>query len=348
MVEQARPQQLNNGFPLPAGDGQPADAFSPTRTSSPSLTQNSKLKTQNSSDSLSPTYNLKLNTYNSPSPLRVVAAIPCYNTEKTIAEVVAKTKEYVDQVVVIDDGSSDMTAVTARSAGATVISHDKNRGKGAAMKTAMAGIDADVLVFVDGDGQHNPADIPKLLEPILQGNADFVIGSRYLSDSNRSNNPFHRKASNAAASFVITFVISVMQPISRFLSRQKLQNNHIVKSPISKNNSNCRLLNGKLKWVTDCTSGFTAQKKTNCSELNLTSNGFQIETEMIFEQAKNGFSIAEVPIDCKWGESASNLSIAKDAMRTISLLFRKLVHYSTAKAQITSRSDIAIKERGIS
>jgi cellulose synthase/poly-beta-1,6-N-acetylglucosamine synthase-like glycosyltransferase len=154
MVEQARPQQLSDNFPLPADISQPADSVvSP---------QDPKLKTQNS---LSPTYNLKLNTYNSP-PLRVIAAIPCFNTQSTIAAVVTKTKKYVDQVIVIDDGSTDQTADLAGKAGATIVSHGVNKGYGAAIKScfqAAKAENADILVIIDGDGQHNPDEIPYLL-----------------------------------------------------------------------------------------------------------------------------------------------------------------------------------------
>ena len=66
-------------------------------------------------------------------------------------------------MIVVDDGSTDKTAEIATSAGATVIRHDKNRGKGAAMKTAGSQADGEIIVFIDGDGQHNPSDIPKLI-----------------------------------------------------------------------------------------------------------------------------------------------------------------------------------------
>jgi glycosyltransferase involved in cell wall biosynthesis len=115
--------------------------------------------------------------------LTVVAAIPCYNTAKNIAQVVAATKKYVDEVIVIDDGSQDKTAAVARKAGARVIRHEKNRGKGAAMKTAIENIESDIIVFIDGDGQHNPHEIPGLLSPILNQEADLVFGSRFLHSS---------------------------------------------------------------------------------------------------------------------------------------------------------------------
>jgi hypothetical protein len=274
----------------------------------------------------------KLKTYNSPSHPLVVAAIPCYNTAKNIADVVTKTLKYVDQVVVVDDGSKDKTAAVAGSAGARVIRHKKNQGKGAAMKTAIASIEADIIVFIDGDGQHNPGDIPHLLAPILEGKADFVIGSRYLSESLRSSNPFMRRFFNAIASWVITIVISVLQPIAGFVTRQPLTKRKkpgVDDLPMSK--TGYRVLNRKFKWVSDCTSGLTAMRKENCSQLDLISNRFQIETEMIFEQSKNGFVIAEIPISCRWEGSSSSLSVMKDSLKTLALLCLKLTTYSRVK-----------------
>ena len=308
---------------------------SPSNVPSPS---NVERPTSNVSPSPS---NVKRQTSNS---LKVLAAIPCYNTAKTIAKVVAKTKKYVDEVIVIDDGSTDMTAEVARAAGAVVISHERNRGKGAAMKTAMANTDGDILIFIDGDGQHDPDDIPNLLKPILQGKADFVIGSRYLSRSKKSSNPFIRKISNAIASLVISVVISVFQPIARFITRQPLSKRNTQAPEKSESiDVEYRILDGKFKWITDCTSGLTAMRKDTCGKLALVSDRFQIETEMIFEQAKNGFIIAETPVSCTWDGSLSGLSVTKDGLSTLWLLFKKLTNYSGHnKAQIMVKLSVAL------
>jgi hypothetical protein len=214
------------------------------------------------------------------------------------------------------------------------------------MKTVAANSESDIIIFIDGDGQHNPDDIPKLLEPILNGKADYVIGSRYLDESKLSSNPFIRKAANSVASFIISFIISVLQPVARFVTHQQLPIKATKCQPVilepseghrgeedsrTKAQSSLpkyRVLHGRFKWINDCTSGFTAMRKGNWQKLNLISDGFEIETEMIFEQAKNGFVIAETPISCKWGESASKLSITKDALRTLKLLLKKTLYYS--------------------
>lgn len=95
---------------------------------------------------------------------------------------VLRTKLYAGRVIVVDDGSSDHTAEVAQMAGAEVLRHPQNKGKGAALKTGFEALNgADVIVTIDIDGQHNPEDIPKLVDPILRGEADMVNGSRYLS-----------------------------------------------------------------------------------------------------------------------------------------------------------------------
>ena len=104
----------------------------------------------------------------------ITALLPAYNEEVSIGSVVLRTRAYADRVVVIDDGSSDHTAEVAALAGAEVLRHLKNQGKGAALKTGFSSLNGDaVIVTIDTDGQHDPADIPRLVEPILRGEADM-------------------------------------------------------------------------------------------------------------------------------------------------------------------------------
>jgi glycosyltransferase involved in cell wall biosynthesis len=113
----------------------------------------------------------------------IVAGVPCYNEETHIAGVVVQLKKYTGKILVCDDGSTDMTAEVARQLGAEVIVHERNLGYGAAVASLFSEsrkLDADVLVTIDGDSQHNPADLPKLLAPIFSGEADIVIGARSM------------------------------------------------------------------------------------------------------------------------------------------------------------------------
>ena len=126
---------------------------------------------------------------------KIFACIPAYNQERSIERVVQSTLKYVQHVIVIDDGSFDRTAEIAEKAGALIIRHTMNMGYGAAVKSgikmALRG-NADIVVTLDADLQHSPDDIPSLLTPILDGNAEIVIGSRINDEENKM--PAYRKA----------------------------------------------------------------------------------------------------------------------------------------------------------
>src|SRR5215475_12103527 len=112
----------------------------------------------------------------------IVAVIPAYNASLTISAVVRKARTQLSRVFVVDDGSTDDTGEQARQAGAQVLTHPRNLGKGAALRTAfseLASAGVDAVVTLDADGQHDPDDIPKLVESFRAGGADLIIGSRW-------------------------------------------------------------------------------------------------------------------------------------------------------------------------
>ena len=114
--------------------------------------------------------------------IKAVAVIPAYNEERTIGKIVRETKRYVDEVIVVDDGSRDHTREIALKEGAKVISHPRNLGLGTALRNGLKAAmerDADVIITLDADGQHVPGDIPKFLKKIEEG-YDFVLGERDL------------------------------------------------------------------------------------------------------------------------------------------------------------------------
>lgn len=114
----------------------------------------------------------------------IAVVIPAFNEEQTIGEVIEKIPDYVDTIVVVDDGSSDKTAKIAKTKGAVVILHTLNKGVGAAFISgvrAVLSMDIDIMVNIDADGQFNPKDIHKLLEPIVNDNYDFVTASRFIN-----------------------------------------------------------------------------------------------------------------------------------------------------------------------
>ena len=130
-----------------------------------------------------------------PDSHKIITLMPAYNEEVPIGSMVLLARQYCDQVIVIDDGSQDRTAEVAGKAGAIVIIHKKNTGKGGALKTgfeAAVNNSADIIVTIDADGQHNPSEIPKLIAPIVSGEADIVNGSRYLS-GNKKDTPIYRR-----------------------------------------------------------------------------------------------------------------------------------------------------------
>ena len=126
--------------------------------------------------------------------MKTAVVIPAFNESRQVRAVVMGVKSYVDMVVVVDDGSIDDTAVQALSVGAMVLRHIVNRGQGAALKTGIdyaLGQGADVIITFDSDGQHDPADIPLLLQALKSGQYEVALGSRFLSTV--SNVPWLRR-----------------------------------------------------------------------------------------------------------------------------------------------------------
>jgi len=142
----------------------------------------------------------KGNTVSKPSRPKILVAMPAYNEEKYISSLVAEARQYGDGVLIVDDGSTDDTSEVARRAGATVIQHKENKGYGAAVQSILAEakrVAPDILVLLDADSQHNPHEIPRLIEPISQG-FDLVIGSRKLL---KESIPFYRRVGQGVISF---------------------------------------------------------------------------------------------------------------------------------------------------
>lgn len=207
---------------------------------------------------------------NGEKPLLVIG-IPAYNEEGSIAKVVLQAKNHADVVVVCDDGSSDMTAEIAESLGAVVVKHEKNLGYGAAIQSLFRQakkLNADVLVTVDGDGQHDSSEVPNIVRPIVDGSADIVIGSRFVSENGTQGMPFYRRVG------------------VRFITR---------------------LVNGSAKnGVSDAQSGFRAYGRKALDVLSVVENGMGVSVEILLDASKHGLKICEVSSSCKYnnGEGA--------------------------------------------
>jgi len=194
----------------------------------------------------------------------IIAAIPAYNEARHIGEIVSKTGEYVDQVIVVDDGSQDGTGERAEEAGAFVVKHDRNLGKGAAINTAFQiarEINPQAMVLLDADGQHNPEEIPRLLQPVLEKRADLVVGSRFLANNDI---PKYRMVGQT----VLTITTNIGSGIK----------------------------------LTDTQSGFRAFSRKSIENMNFKETGFAVESEMQFQAKRYGLKATEVPILTNYDE----------------------------------------------
>ncbi len=191
--------------------------------------------------------------------MTAIAVIPCYNEQSTLAEVIAGARKFCDLVIVVDDGSYDQSPAIASTSGAMTLRHPFTLGAGAALSTGLRASlrrNPDVVVTLDGDGQHLPEEIPKLIRPILQGDADVVIGSRFLGNS--AEMPLLKKFGNKALSKVTSWVCG--------------------------------------QRVTDSQSGFRAYSPKVIGQVMHQAPDYPWASELTILMVKAGFRIAEVPI----------------------------------------------------
>ena len=207
--------------------------------------------------------------------MKIIVGIPAFNEEKNIASIVTKLSEIADTVLVCNDGSTDLTSEIAEKMGAVVINHEKNLGYGGAIRSIFLKskeLDGDVLVTFDADGQHRIQDIKNVIEPIVNQEADLVIGSRFLDDSEKEV-PQYRKVG-----------IKVITKITNASINEQL---------------------------TDSQSGFRAYSKKVVNELNPSELGMGISTEILIKASSKNFKILEVPIKILYsGDTSTHNPVA--------------------------------------
>ena len=195
---------------------------------------------------------------------RLLIVIPAFNEESSIADVISKAKAFSPEVLVYDDGSSDNTADVAEKNGAIVIRNSRNRGYGRALNTLFQTaiiMKVDFIITIDSDGQHDPDQIPRLLQPLIENKADVVIGSRFLTSEDKTNVPKYRSIG--------------IKTITKFTQAACFDK------------------------ITDATSGFRAYTINSLSKLHLVENGMAISTEILLKANESNLRIVEVPITTK-------------------------------------------------
>jgi len=225
----------------------------------------------------------------------VVIGIPAYNEERSIARVVLDAQKYADVVVVCDDGSSDLTCEIAERLGAIVVRHNVNKGYGAAVQSLFKEtkrLSADVLVTLDGDGQHDADKTPLMIQPILDDKADVVIGSRFLDGAQKDGDnglPFYRRLGIKAITKLTTAA--------------------------SKYN------------VTDAQNGCRAYSRTALEKLSLLENGMGVSVEVLLKAKEQGLRLVEVPLECNYSsvEQPSSHNPIRHGISVVSSLVKLIV-----------------------
>ena len=198
----------------------------------------------------------------------VVACIPAFNEEEHIASVILGVRPHVEKIIVCDDGSHDMTSEIAEALGAKVVRHERNLGYGSALSTLFESArkeNAGIMVMIDGDGQHDPNDIPRLIGPIIEGGADVVIGSRFLDSSDGV--PGYRKLG-----------IKLITGATNAISKQ---------------------------GISDSQSGFRAYSARALNQIFPSEMGMGASVEILMKATEKGLSVTEIPIRIRYDAKAA-------------------------------------------
>lgn len=219
--------------------------------------------------------------------MNILVIIPAFNVAEYLKNVINDTRKYLDDILVVDDGSSDKTYEVASNCGVYVIRHKENLGKGSTLQTGFAYAienDYEVVITLDGDGQHDPEHIPDFLLAFENTDADLIIGSRI---DDKADMPFPRRCSNFLTS---------------------------------------RILSGFLHTkIEDSQSGYRLIKTDLLKTIKLKSKNYQLETEIIIKAVKTGFKIGFVPIKVIYGSKfKTSIRGWTDTFRWIRLVLEEI------------------------
>lgn len=218
--------------------------------------------------------------------------IPSFNESKTIFDLISRIKDYGLDVIVIDDGSTDSTRELASRAGAEVICHPKNHGKGAALQTGFNRVisrDYDFIITMDGDGQHHPEDIAKFLQYYAFGTSDILIGNRMDFPETM---PYVRWLTNRFMSMLIS--------------------------------SLCK------QYIPDSQCGFRLMKKKVLEDIALSTSNYEIESEFLIQASKSNYRIASIPIQTIYTGQVSQIHPVIDTLRFFRFIIRNRVNKTLA------------------
>ncbi|MDD5725944.1 MAG: glycosyltransferase family 2 protein [Patescibacteria group bacterium] len=219
--------------------------------------------------------------------MKVIGVVPAFNEEKRITDVLRAYLAYVDEIVVVDDGSNDKTAEAAKIEKVNVLRHAVNRGQGAALRTgttAALELGAEVIVHLDADGQHNPKNIPELIKPLAEGQADVVMGSRFMN-LEPSGMPLTRYWLLKAARVFNTMALGIP------------------------------------KTVTDPQCGLRAMTAKAARTLDFKQDGFAHASELLRLITRSGLRWREIPVSISYSQESLGKKVRPDALRIVWHLF---------------------------
>ena len=217
--------------------------------------------------------------------MKICILMPSFNEEKSISGLVEAVRRYGYDCLVMDDGSSDQTAVLAKIKGAEVITNERNLGKGATLRKGFEVIlqrDYDAVVVMDADGQHLPTDLVHFTYTYEERHPGIIVGNRMYKPKGM---PLVRWITNKVMSYVLS--------------------------------KKCK------QWIPDTQCGFRLIDMNVLKKLNLETDKFEIESEMLLEAAENGFCIESVPITTVYEGQTSAIHPIKDTLRFFKFILRR-------------------------